>query len=172
VQSPALSADGSEIFFIKRGAGPAAIWKISVEGGTAVQVSRLTNATPEGFVSISTDGKRLAYHHISEKSEAGGEDRLFQIGVLPADGNAEPQLFDLPMRRPFVQWTSGTTFDFSVGTFNSSSLLRQSLAGGEAQKLLDFPDRVFNFAWSRDGKNLVVSRGKQHGDAILITNLP
>jgi Tol biopolymer transport system component/DNA-binding winged helix-turn-helix (wHTH) protein len=172
VQSPALSADGSEIFFIKRGAGQSAIWKISVEGGTAAQVSHLTNATPEGFVSISPDGKRLAYHHISDKPEADGESNLFQIGVLPTDGSSEPQLFNLPMRRPFVQWTSNVTFDYAAGTYNSSSLWRQTVTGGEPQKLLDFPDRVFNFAWSPDGKNLVVARGKQQGDAILITNLP
>ena len=47
-----------------------------------------------------------------------------------------------------------------------------SLTGGEPQKLLDFPDRVFNFAWSRDGKNLIVARGRQQGGALLITNLP
>jgi Tol biopolymer transport system component/DNA-binding winged helix-turn-helix (wHTH) protein len=172
VQSPALSADGTEVFFIKRGTGPAAIWKIPVEGGNAVQISHFTNATPEGFVSISPDGKRLAYHQVSNKPETGGEDRLFRIGVLPTDGSGESQLFDLPMRRPFVQWTSDTAFDFAAGTYNASSLLRQTLAGGEPQKIADFPDRVFNFAWSHDGKNLVVARGKQQGDAILITNLP
>jgi Tol biopolymer transport system component/DNA-binding winged helix-turn-helix (wHTH) protein len=172
VQSPAISADGTEIFFIKRGAGQSAIWKISVEGGNAAQVSRLTNATPEGFLSISPDGKRLAYHHISDKPEAEGENNLFQIGVLPTEGDSEPQLFNLPMRRPFVQWTSDTAFDYAAGTFNSSSIWRQTLTGGEPQKLLEFPDRIFNFAWSQDGKNLVVARGKQQGDAILITNLP
>ena len=76
------------------------------------------------------------------------------------------------MRRPFVQWTSDSTFDYAAGTFNASSLLRQTLADGESQKITDFPDRIFNFAWSGDGKNLVVSRGKQQGDSILITNLP
>jgi Tol biopolymer transport system component/DNA-binding winged helix-turn-helix (wHTH) protein len=172
VQSPALSADGTEVFFIKRGADPAAIWKIPVEGGDAVQISRLTNATPEGFVSISPDGKRLAYNHVAEKPETGGENQTFRIGVLPTNGSGEPQLFNLPMRRPFVQWTSDAAFDFAAGTFNASSLLRQTTAGGEPKKLLDFPDRIFNFAWSPDGKNLVVSRGKQQGDAILITNLP
>lgn len=64
------------------------------------------------------------------------------------------------------------SFYYSAGTFNSSSLWRQPLDGGNPQKLIDFPDRVFNFAWSHDGKNLAVTRGKQPGDAVLITNLP
>lgn len=172
-QHPALSPDGSEVFFIKHWAGPAAIWKVSIEGGAPVQVSRLTNATTEGFLSISPDGKWLAYRHVSVQPEARGEEPAVRIGVLPADGNGEPRLFDLPTRRPMIQWTADSeAFDYDAGTLNSSSLLRQPLAGGEPEKLGDFPDRIYNFAWSKDWKNLVVSRGKQQGDAILITNLP
>jgi Tol biopolymer transport system component len=93
--------------------------------------------------------------------------------VLPTSGGDQPRLFDLPMRLPITQWSADSTaFDYIAGTFNSSSLWRQPLNGGAAQKLCDFPDRVFNFAWSSDRKNLVVSRGKQQGDALLITNLP
>jgi len=172
-QSPMLSSDGTEVFFIRRGVGQTAIWKVSIEGGTPVQVSRLTNAAPEGFLSISPDGKWLAFRYVSTQPEAISEDRTLQIGVIPTDGSAEPKIFKLPMRRPIIQWTvDSTAFDFSAGTFNSSSLWRQPLNNSKPQKLIDFPDRIYNFAWSRDGKKLVVARGKQQGDAILITNLP
>lgn len=172
-QSAVLSPDGTEVFFIKRGVNPSAIWKVSIEGGNPVQVSRLTNATTEVFLSISPNGKWLAYRHVSTQHEAGNEDGRLRIGVLPTDGNAEPKLFDLQMRRPMIQWTADSAaFDYSAGVFNSSGIWRQSLNENKAQKLFDFPDRVFNFAWSNDGKYLVVARGKQQGDAILITNLP
>lgn len=171
--SPALSPDGKEVFFIKLGAGPAAIWKVSIEGGEAVPFSRLTGATAESFLSISPDGKWLAYRHVSARQESSGEDRTMQIGVLPTDGSSAPKLFDLPLRRPMVQWSvDSAALHYAVGAFNSSSLWRQPLAGGEPQKLLDFPDRVFSFSWSPDGKNLAVARGKIRGDAVLITNLP
>ena len=72
-----------------------------------------------------------------------------------------------------IQWTADSTaFDYFAGPFNSSSMLRQPLAGGPSQKLLDLPDRAFNFARSQDGKDLVVARGQLQGDAVLITNLP
>jgi Tol biopolymer transport system component len=77
------------------------------------------------------------------------------------------------MRRPITHWsTDSTAFDYAAGPFNSSSLWRQPVGGGEPQKLCEFPDRIFNFAWSRDRKYLAVSRGKLQGDALLITNLP
>ncbi len=171
-QYAALSPDGREVFFIRRGAEPAAIWKVSIDGGTPVRISRLNGATAGGFLSISPDGKWLAYHHVSASREPG-EERALRIGVLPADGAAAPKLFDLPMRRPITQWTTDSrAFDYVTGLFNASSLWRQPIAGGVPKKLCDFSDLVFNLAWARDGKNLVVSRGEQRGDALLIPNLP
>ncbi len=172
-QYAALSPDGTEVFFIKHGAGPAAIWKVSIEGGTPVPVSHLTNATTEGFLSISPDGKWLAYRHVSAQPEARSEERTLRIGVLPTDGNAEPRLFDLPMRRPIIQWSADSArLITSAGRIQFFQPVATTAQRRRAAKTFDFPDRVFNFAWSRDGKNLVVSRGKQQGDAILITNLP
>jgi len=171
-QYAALSPDGREVFFIRHGSGPAAIWKVSVEGGAPVPVSRLADATTEGFLSISPDGKWLAYHHVSA-SQKPSEESTRRIGILPTDGSAEPKLFDFPVRRPITQWSADSmAFDYVAGPFNASSLWRQSIAGGKPQKLCDFTDLIFNLAWSRDSKNLVVSQGKQQGDALLISNLP
>ena len=171
--SGVLSPDGREVFFIKLGAGPAAIWKMPADGGEAVKISNLTDATAESFVSVSPDGKWLAYRHVSNRPDVKADERTMQIGLLPSDGYGEPKVFDLPMRRPMIQWSSDSKgFYYSSGSFNSSSLYLQPITGEPPQKIADFPDRVFQFAWSHDGKNLAVARGKQLGDAILITNLP
>jgi eukaryotic-like serine/threonine-protein kinase len=171
-QSPTFSPDGSEIFFIRRGAESTAIWKIPSEGGDAAPVSELSSVAPEGFIAFSPDGKYLAYYQGADKSESSRETQTYRIGVWPTGEGGAPRFFDLPMRRPTVQWTGDATFDYSAGIFNSSQILRQSLTGGASQKIIDFPDRIFNFAWSFDRRNLVVARGKQNGDALLITNLP
>jgi Tol biopolymer transport system component len=169
-QYPALSPDGKEVYFIKRAAGMAAIWKVSIDGGAPVPVSRLAGASTEGLLSISPDGKWLAYNHVPADG-APREEPATQIGVLSTKDGAELRLFDLPVRRPIVQWAADSTA-FNYAGFNSPGLWRQSLDGGEPQKLYDFQDRIFNMAWSRDGKSLVVARGEQQGDALLITNLP
>lgn len=171
--APALSPDGREVYFIKRAVSSAAIWKVPIDGGEAVQVSRLVNAWVGGFLSVSPDGKWIAFRYVSTRDEASSDEPTMRIGILPSDGNGDPRLFDLPMRRPMVRWSADSTaFDYSAGTFNASSLWRQPLNGDKPRKLFDLPDRIFNFAWSADGKDLVVARGKQLGDAILITNLP
>jgi Tol biopolymer transport system component/DNA-binding winged helix-turn-helix (wHTH) protein len=169
-QYPAISPDGKEVYFINRAAGTGAIWKVSTEGGAPVPVSRGAGASTEGFLSISPDGRWLIYNHVSANRDPHKEPAT-QIGVMATKDGAELRLFDLPVRRPFVQWAADSrAFDYAG--FNSSGLWRRSIDGGEPQKLCDFHDRIFNMAWSRDGKNLVVSRGEQQGDALLITNLP
>jgi Tol biopolymer transport system component len=169
----ALSPDGREVFFIKRGDGLPAIWKVSIEGADPVPVSHLTGAAADAFLSISPDGKWLAYLCVSDSRKPGDEYTL-RITPLSSANTARTESFHLPARRPMSQWSADSaTFDYAeAGAYTSSSLWRQPIAGGEPQKLCDFPDRVFNFAWSRDGKNLAVSRGKLQGDALMITNLP
>lgn len=170
--SAALSADGKEVFFIKLGAGPPAIWKVPIEGGAPIAVSHLAGATAEEFLSISPNGGWLAFRHVTTRGEVDLKGGTVSVGVLPTDGKAEPKLFALPIARPVVRWGADSASFYYIAGVNSSGIYRQPLAGGKPQKVLDFADRVFNFAWSRDGKDLVVARGKQIGDAILITNLP
>jgi Tol biopolymer transport system component len=166
--APTPSSDGRDVFYLRFGDTPSAIWKTSIEGENAVQISQLGSATAESFLSASPGGDWLAYHHVSDNQNNRGEDGTTQIGVIATDGSGEPKLFDVSRRRPMFHWTSDDAFDYVA---DSSSLWRQPI-NGEAKKLVDFPDRVFNFAWSIDGKNLAVSRGRLHGDAVLISNLP
>ena len=48
----------------------------------------------------------------------------------------------------------------------------QPLAGGAPRRLTDFKtDRIFRYAWSRDGKHLACSRGVETNDVVLISDL-
>ena len=172
-QTPTISQDGKEVFFIKSGIEAFAVWKVPIEGGTPTPVSQISDAQSVGLLSISPDGKYLAYHQVMEKTDNDeAEERTMRIGILSVNLKTERKHFDILLRRPIIHWSSNSTFDYSGGTFNSSSFWRQSLSSEKPQKLLELPDRVFNFALSKDRKKLVVSRGELQGDAILITNLP
>ncbi|MCI0618666.1 hypothetical protein L0244_37285, partial [bacterium] len=49
----------------------------------------------------------------------------------------------------------------------------QPVDGSPPQRLTNFTaDRVFNFAWSLDGKRIAYSRGKFSSDIVLIQNVP
>src|SRR5262249_46045599 len=88
------SPDCREVYFIKRGDGPAAIWKVSIEGGTPVQVSHLTGGAPEGYMSISPDGRWLTYHRVSTGQEPL-EENTTRIGALSTDASPTPTSIEL-----------------------------------------------------------------------------
>jgi hypothetical protein len=45
------------------------------------------------------------------------------------------------------------------------------LSGGAPHQITNFAsDRIPSFAWSRDGKQLLLTRGNQTSDVILISN--
>ena len=52
------------------------------------------------------------------------------------------------------------------------NLWSQPLEGGKPKQLTHFTsDQIFSYAWSRDGKQLAVSRGTQQSDVVLLSNL-
>jgi hypothetical protein len=47
----------------------------------------------------------------------------------------------------------------------------EEAAGGKAEPITDFKTgRIFNFAWSRDGKRIFIVRGIINNDLVLIRN--
>jgi len=47
----------------------------------------------------------------------------------------------------------------------------QPVSGGAAQQITKFATGlIFDFAWSRDGKQLLLTRGNESSDVILISN--
>jgi Tol biopolymer transport system component len=117
---------------------------------------------------FSPDGKLIACNYLDE---ASGQ---YKIAVIPFDGGAPIGTFDIlssNFGRP-VQWTPDGRAIAFIRTMNGvSNIWAQPLAGGEPKPLTDFKDqRIFNFAWSRDGKQLALSRGVVNSDVVLITN--
>jgi len=166
----ALTPDGSAVFFIKRMPDSEAIWKMTIEGENLQQIAKFPSGVLDDFLTISPDGKWLAFRQ-SSVNDTNIETRQ-KIGVIAIDGNTEPKSFDLPHFRSPIQWSRNSDSLYYLSGTASSTLWQQPLEGGTARKIIEFPDRVFNFAFSPDGNNLIVARGKLIGDAILITNLP
>jgi Tol biopolymer transport system component len=158
-RSPQVSPDGKWVVY----SNPNYIlMKIPIDGGDEV---RLTDK-PAGRAVISTDGKLIACNY---QDEANGQ---FKIAIIPFEGGPPTRVFDL-VGRPNrdLQWTpDGRAIAYIVTSNSVSNIWAQPLAGGEPKPLTDFKDqRIFNFAWSRDGKQLALSRGVVNSDVVLIT---
>lgn len=144
--------------------GKKARCKVPIHGGDPVQVT----GPYSDMMRFSPDGRLIAY------IPADGQHKGKRIGVVPVDESEPPRIFDLPRssmpRR--MQWSADsralTYIDNPRGTSNIWSL---PIDGGKAVQLTDFKDHFIpSFAWSRDGKQLVMARSTTTNDVVLMRN--
>jgi hypothetical protein len=71
-----------------------------------------------------------------------------------------------------ICWTlDSRALTYPVTRGGVTNIWIQSLDGAPPQQLTNFRDGlIFDFAWSRDGKQLALSRGLINSDVVLISN--
>jgi tricorn protease-like protein len=158
---PAYSADGKWIMYTPLSTGgPPGLWKISVDGRDPVEmISGRVALRP----AVSPDGKWIA----CGSSPGSG----FKIAIFPAEGGQPVKLPDIPASQ-LVQhrWSSdGKAILYLDSKDGVTNVFSKSIDGGIAKQLTNFTaDKIFNFDWSRDGKQMACARGVVTTDVILI----
>ena len=154
---PIFSPDSQWVFYRDKGA----VWKVPVDGGEAVKLTG-----PYAFIlDFSSDGKLLAYSDPATK----------KIGIVSAAGGAPLRVFDrMPStdRRPIPRWTpDGRALSYLVAQNGATNVWLQPIDGSAPRQVTDFKtDQIHYYAWSRDGKQLVCTRGHGVSDVVLINN--
>ena len=130
-----------------------------------MRYSGLTGGEPTALTrgyafSISPDGKFIAYNFLDEKAAS------VRLAIIPFDGGEPVKMLDLagavwaPDGRGFVR------VDNRGGADN---IWEWPMDGGKPRPLTDFTsERIFDFAFSRDGKHLALHRGTVSTDVVLI----
>lgn len=163
---PSVSPDGQWVFYsaVDNHNQPS-LWKVPTAGGQA----RPLNFTRAVYPSASPDGKLVAFFYLDRSSDNT------KIMVVPAEGGEPVKSFDQPPTvsvQAGIHWDAdGKTLTYVDTRGGVSNIWSQPLAGGQPVKLTDFSsDKIFRFAWSRDGKHLAFERGVEIRDLTLISN--
>jgi len=140
------------------------IWKVSAEGGTPIKLSDATARGP----AVSPDGKFLAYYAEGEHTKRKG------LVVVRFDDGAPFKTFDLPVTASEDVWRWSPDSRALVYTDTQggvSNLWRLPLDGSRPTQISDFKsDTIRYFSYSRDGRQLALSRGNITRDAVLISD--
>lgn len=157
---PQYSPDGKWLVYA---ANPASLWKMPVDGGAPVQLTKGQSWRP----SISPDGKLIAFNR---QDETSGQ---YKIAIMSFNGGEPIKILDIlgGSFRPIVWTPDGRAVAYPATRGGVSNIWAQQLNGGSPRQLTDFRDRlIFDFAWSKDGKQLALSRGLINSDVALIQN--
>ena len=95
------------------------------------------------------------------------------IGQLSLDGGPITDVVKAPFRfSQAFRWTpDGTAVAYIDNSDGPGQIWALPRGGGPAKQLTNFTSgSLFWFDWSRDGKQLAVSRGIQLSDVVLITD--
>jgi len=163
-RGPSCSPDGAFVYYLNL-EQPRKISRVPVEGGTPVDIAKPLGDGSFGRVSISRDGRLLAYSF-----DEGIAEPTTRLAVIPVTGGAPVRL--IKGLAGLVRWSpDGTGLDYLETRDQATNVWEQPLAGGVPKQLTHFAsERIFNFNWSPDGKRLLVTRGNFSSDVVLISN--
>ena len=155
------SPDGKWIFYTTKDA----IYRMPVDGGEGVELVKV----PEGgnSLQVSPDGTQLAFGY-----QEGRPVPIPQIATVPVAGGPMHVVSQVPLGTRGLAWSpSGKALQVGFLRNGASNIWEQPLSGGPPHQITNFAsDRIYAFAWSRDGKQLFMSRGNITADVILISN--
>jgi Tol biopolymer transport system component len=159
---PMISPDSQWVIYRRQ--NPSGLWKVSIEGGEALPLTK----DAAYFPAFSPDGKHLAFIRASERTNSS-----WQITVTSTSTNskitelaAHPAFSFSP---PGLRWTAdGAKLTYVVSVNGVANIWSQPLSGGAAEQLTNFTEgKIFYYAWSSDGQ-LACARGNSTKELLLI----
>jgi Tol biopolymer transport system component len=166
---PVCSPDGKYVFYHSFGP-PQKIWRLATEGGSPVEVGQVLGDDYAGSLTISPDGKFLAYPFEQFRPVP-----TIKMAVLSLDGRAPAQVLQVPgavWGQRALSWSAnGQALQYLLTNNGASNLWEQPLEGGKPKQLTSFTDgEIFGFNWSLDRKQLLLTRGRTTSDVVLMSN--
>jgi serine/threonine protein kinase/Tol biopolymer transport system component len=159
---PECSPDGQWVLFKSWRQGKSTFWRVPLAGGTPQQLSDKYAY----WAAISPDGKLVALRYFDDQSNTN------KIAIVTSGGGDPIKTLDVSsgFRDIGLGWTADSrAITYADTRDNADNIWSAPIDGGPAKQLTSFnTGLIFAFQSSQDGKQLVVSRGTQTDDVILL----
>jgi len=162
--SPICSPDEKFVYYLNFARHPKGIQRISTEDGSTASVAKVLGDTLFGNLAISPDGALLAYPYQQYSPP------LVALAVLSSKGGPPIKQFRMPGFLGHVRWApKGDALQYLQTQDGATNLWEQRLEGGGPRQLTHFSvGQIFDFDWSHDQKQLLMTRGQVTRDVVLI----
>jgi eukaryotic-like serine/threonine-protein kinase len=157
---PDFSPDGKWVVYIKWGPEQG-IWKVPIEGGNPVRLNNAEAHSP----AVSPDGRWIAYSYSDPLAVP-----TRGVAIMPFEGGTTKRLEISPQA---LRWDpDGRSLLYTKNEGGVENIWRQPIAGETPKEITHFSsDLIFYFDVSRDGKRLVMDRGRVTSDVVLIRDV-
>lgn len=164
VGSSDCSADGQWIFYTTLENNM--IYRQSFNGG-APDAMRVPGIGGASDITVSPDGTQVAFSY-----QEGTPVPVGKLAVIPTRGGDPHFISQIPIGTNGLRWSpSGKALQYRLVRGGAENIWEQPLSGGPARQITNFPSgRIFGFAWSADSKQLLLTKGTESSDVVLISN--
>lgn len=168
---PDVTADGRSVIYASFAewspgvGGEPTLWKVPIDGGDALEISRQRVSWPK----VSPDGKQLGCIYFPGRDPRFSTARL---AMMALDGVGAFRFFESsPSDETPVTWSpDGKALDYAVDANGTGNIWRQPSKGGPPTPVTHFgADELYTFAWSSKGR-LACVRGTTTRSVVLIEN--
>ncbi|MEP6945564.1 MAG: winged helix-turn-helix domain-containing protein [Acidobacteriota bacterium] len=158
---PFISPDSKFVYYKSMADGVGRLHRVSIDGGEPVAITEKETS----WCTISPDGRLIAALYKTDRS---------RLAIFDIAGGEPLRQFDLPKTATAfggIRWTPDGTavvyHDYDFGYW------QQNAFAGPPEKIANLPkEKLYNFAWSRDGSQFAYVRGQQIRDVVLFTDTP
>jgi serine/threonine protein kinase len=161
-QLPVCSSDSRWVYYIEE-KDEGKLARVSIDGGTSQVISDLPISYRS--IDISPDGKLAVFATL----EHTGEHKQKLALVATDSGQTKLMEFERPLFG-FLRFThDGKAVAYTTRSNGVDNLWLQPLDGSKGKQITNFTsERIYDFHWSFDGKQLALVRGHTDSDVVLI----
>jgi Tol biopolymer transport system component/predicted Ser/Thr protein kinase len=140
-----------------------ALYRVPVETGPSEKLAYAIG----GHGVISPNGEWVAFLH-----QEGEPIPQLKVSVIPKSGGEVKYAFIVPADAIDLRWSpDGGGVQYLTTKSGATNVWEQRLVGGERRPVTNFDSgRIFDFSWTRDGKQLFLAKGDLTSDVVLISN--
>ncbi|MFN7926819.1 MAG: winged helix-turn-helix domain-containing protein [Blastocatellia bacterium] len=164
--NPQCSPDGKWILYSAERNGRRVIMKRPVQGGPNEEI--VVTDKWSDFPAVSPDNQWLACLYQEQTNSPR------KIALLPFAGGAPTRLLELPNTYPSssLRWhPQNRALSYLDPKDNFANVWLFPLHGGAPSQMTSFQsERIFAYAWSRDGRFLACARGTTNSNVVLLEN--
>jgi Tol biopolymer transport system component len=180
--SPQCSPNGKWVIYLRGAGAHLTPMRVPITGEKPPETIAQSPAFFIGAaLAFSPDGTRIAYVTSPETptnnssvpaANSPPASQPNQLKVIAFDSGVVLNQFAWPASTADPHWAPGGEAINYVLTRNGvSNIWQQRLAGGAPNQITHFESgQVFDFVWSRNGRQLAMTRGTESNDVVMISN--
>jgi DNA-binding winged helix-turn-helix (wHTH) protein len=171
-RSPQISPDGNSVYYIFRNAKGSKIMKLNLLDQKEEVWLEDEKIQCGLYLQMSPDGKYLACPNWRQRNTNDADKHNSELAIISTETKSAFQYIPIERVSPNFRFSPDSkAIEFIAALESGTQIMQQAFDESEPKSILTMPkDRIFNFAWSKGGKNIAISRGQQIRDAVLLTN--